>query len=206
MRSSFEEQPLYRGGEFVADGVSQESATVSAEDEIAHRIAAACEQARRETRAEVEAEWQQRAAEQVRAFEAAAEAVQRLDADGRKEIGEALISLSIAIAEHVLRQELRAHPDALFSLLDEALDSLAQRGETVIELASETLGDLRERHAEALHRLEQTWDARFAADASLAAGDARVVSEQQQVSLAIEPLLARIGEALRNPPVDEEDA
>jgi len=105
------------------------------------KAAALTEEAYREGklqgRAEALAEARERCQAGAAALEAAARQLQSLDEEFHTKAGEAIVSLALAVAEHVCRREIRQDPALILSTIREALTLLPELEEIVVRLHPE---------------------------------------------------------------------
>lgn len=106
------------------------------------------------------------------------------------------VRLAIAIAERIVRRELRDDPTISEAWLAEALNLAAGSGEVTVRLAPSDLDHLR-RHAEALAAsMASIGEATFVADASIEPGGCRVETRHGSVDQQLAVQLERLAEEL----------
>lgn len=194
----FVEQPL-PGSKFVAELTRTERPATARTREASRAEAEAAAHARgfEAGRAEAEASQGAAVATAVEALEAALGGLRERERQRDEAVVHAALSLAIAVARQLLRREIEVDPEALLPCLADAFEALPAGGEIVLALAPADLARLEAGGAEALRGLAVRWNARLSQDARLRPGEARVEAAGAQVELALDPMLARVEQALR---------
>lgn len=98
------------------------------------------------------------------ALEAAARRLRSLDEEFRTKAGEAIVSLALAVAEHVCRREIRQDPALILSTIREALTLLPGLEEIVVRLHPEQFALIQEHRNELLGTQDAMRALRLVAD------------------------------------------
>ncbi|MEQ8847907.1 FliH/SctL family protein [Botrimarina sp.] len=190
-----------RGERYVADVRGQAARVVEEARAEADAIRA---QARADGLAEAESEIGQRLTEQIArelstlrpALDSAVEQLGAARGEWLEHWRASAVGLAVAIAERVVRRELRSDVTISQSWLEEALRYAAGASEITVRLAPSDFDHLRghgERLAEATAGLA---DARFVADEAVAPGGCRVETRHGQIDQQLATQLARLEEEL----------
>ena len=213
MKSSFEAADwLPPGGPFVpepwARGDSEAGGAAGAPTEdtgqaeaLARLRAELADELARENRARIESA--------LAALDEAARGWREVEARELEAVRDGIVELALAIAGHVLERELSADPAAFAALVERALQELMVPSGARIALSPADLERVQSAAAEPCRALAECWSAELVADATLAAGEARVEAGEAQVDLRLESLLARVRAELapgRSPDPGDGDA
>jgi len=106
------------------------------------------------------------------------------------------VELACAIAERVIRREIREQPDITLDLLREALELATGSGQVTIQLSPQDVDTLGPRAAQIANQIQAIGTATIEAAADVSPGNCRVVTEFGVVDQSIETQLARIADEL----------
>lgn len=115
----------------------------------------------------------------------------------RAEAGDRLLRLAVSLAERVLGQELRTHPEAILALVRQALGQLSLCGNAVLRLHPEDARSLTTAYPALASVAQGGAELTLVEDPSLARGDCLVEADGGRVDGSVRVLLAHLEAAMR---------
>jgi len=109
-----------------------------------------------------------------------------------------ILQLALAVARHILRQEIRQNPERLLGSIRAAIQKLGQIETLVIHLHPQDLERLRKERNQVVEWIGKAQGLRMEADATLQPGECIVESNDHIVDLRIDSQLSVIEDTLLN--------
>lgn len=161
--------------------------------EQAERLVAEAEAAREEIRAEA---WRTGYTEGLLQWEAGLEEARAQSERYRKDCQADIVRLAIRIAGKILGEELKAAPERVVSIVDEALKSVTRERTLTIRVAPGVAAVLTPHLARLRERLPQDCSVRVAESTEIADGGCMIISELGAIDARVEVQLEMLERAL----------